>query len=146
MIDHLQPRVLGLVRLHLPFGEDPADIAQDVFVKVFTRLHQYRTSAPLWNWVSQITVRTCIDQIRARQRRPAVRWSDLSDHQREALENWHDPDFTEARDIDAAEIVERLLEALDPQERMLIRLLDLEQKTPKEVAEVTGWSSGLERL
>ena len=146
IIERLEPRVLGLVSLHLPFGEDPADVAQEVFIKIFQKLHLYKMTGPLWNWVSRLTVNTCIDLIRGRQRRPALRWADLSEREQEALENRPAEGEGEVDDLDAAEVVEKLLAALGPQERFLIRELELAQRTPAELAEMTGWSPGNVRI
>ena len=46
----------------------------------------------------------------------------------------------------AWEVLERLLASLEPKDRLLIRLLELEQKTIAEVCELTGWNSGLVRV
>ena len=147
LVEHFQPRVLGLVRLHLPRGEDPADIAQDVFVKVFTRLGRCRDVSSLWSWIAQITVRTCIDKGRAQKRRPLIRWSDLSERQQATLEDWHTSSCElEERHVDARDVIEQLLSQLSAQERLLIRSLDLEEQTAAEVAALTGWSVGNVRV
>jgi RNA polymerase sigma-70 factor (ECF subfamily) len=40
----------------------------------------------------------------------------------------------------AAEAVEHLLAQLSPDDRWVIRLLDLEQKSVAEISQLTGWS------
>jgi len=43
----------------------------------------------------------------------------------------------------AHELVHQLLEALKPDDQLVIRLLDLEQKTIAEIADLTGWNQSL---
>jgi len=40
----------------------------------------------------------------------------------------------------ARDVVEKLLAGLPPPDRLVIRLLDLEQKSVKEIASLTGWN------
>src|SRR5687768_6398934 len=79
LVDHLLPLVGKLVRAHLPQRDDPEDLMQEVFLKVFSRLEQFRGQVPFEHWVSRVAVSTCIDRLRAQQRRPLWRWSDLSE-------------------------------------------------------------------
>jgi RNA polymerase sigma-70 factor (ECF subfamily) len=121
-----------------------------VFVKLFARLHQYvaRDDVPFHHWVARLAVRTCLDALRAERRRPEWRWSDLP----EAEAAWLDfmladaaaPPETDA--TSAREVVEKLLAQLSPDDRLILTLLDLEQRSVKEIAQLTGWSSTLVKV
>src|SRR5256885_13065813 len=85
LVDRLHPLVARIVRAHLPRGEDEADLRQDVFLKIFSRLESFRGDMPFEHWASRVAVNTCIDQLRARRVRPSVVWSDLSQEQQHWL-------------------------------------------------------------
>jgi RNA polymerase sigma-70 factor (ECF subfamily) len=93
-------------------------------------------------------VTTCIDQLRAQRRRPEFRWADLSEKEADVLdavltqENEVAPDDALA----ARELVHKLLDQLKPDDRLVIQLLDLEQKTIVEISALTGWSSSLVKV
>ena len=50
------------------------------------------------------------------------------------------PDQTEANQTAARELVEKLLEELSPDDRLLMRLLYLEERSLPEIQVATGWS------
>jgi len=114
-------------------------------MKVFTRLGQYQGSVPFPHWVSRIAVTTCIDHLRAQKRRPEFRWADLSENEADVL----DAVLTSENDVGAndalaaRELVAKLLEQLKPDDRLVIQMLDLEQKTLLEISQLTGWSTTL---
>lgn len=145
LVAELYPQVIRIVRSHLPRRVAEEDLAQDIFLKMFTRLDQYQGSVPFPHWVSRIAVTTCIDQLRAQKRRPEFRWADLPEEQAEVLDNV----ITDQRDtapgdaLAARELVNRLLGQLKPEDQMVIRLLDLEQKTLAEISTLTGWNQTL---
>jgi RNA polymerase sigma factor (sigma-70 family) len=43
-------------------------------------------------------------------------------------------------------VIEQLLSQLPPDDRLVINLMDLEQKTVREVSELTGWSGPLVKV
>lgn len=145
LVEHLYPLVLRIVRSHLPRRVSEEDLAQEVFMKMFTRLEQYQGAVPFTHWVSRIAVTTCIDHLRAQKRRPEFRWADLSENEAEVL----DAVMTDERDTNAGdalaarELVDKLLTQLKPDDQLVIRLLDLEQKTIAEIAAITGWNTSL---
>jgi RNA polymerase sigma factor (sigma-70 family) len=145
LVEHLYPLVIRIVRSHLPRRMAEEDLAQEVFVKLFRRLHQYQPHAgvPLEHWVSRLAVRTCLDALRAERRRPELRWSDLSEDEAAWLDVMvtdapAGPELTSAA---AREVIERLLAQLSPPDRLVITLLDLEQLSVNEIAQQTGWSA-----
>ena len=58
LVDHLYPLVIRIVRAHLPRRVPEEDLAQDIFLKMFTRLEQYQGNVPFPHWVSRIAVTT----------------------------------------------------------------------------------------
>ena len=148
LVEHLYPLVSRIVRSHLPRRVAEEDLAQDIFLKMFTRLEQYQGNVPFPHWVSRIAVTTCIDQLRAQKRRPEFRWADLSETEAEVLSNV----MTDERDVlpgdalAARELVQKLLGQLKPDDRMVIQLLDLEQKTIAEISGLTGWNQTLVKV
>src|ERR1035437_10399171 len=87
LVQQLHPLVIRIVRAHLPRRVAEEDLAQDIFLKMFTRLEQYKGAVPFSHWVSRIAVTTCIDQLRAQKRRPEFRWADLSERETEVLDS-----------------------------------------------------------
>jgi len=138
------------VRSHLPLRTAEEDLMQEVFVKLFARLDQYQARAgiPFEHWVSRLAVRTCLDALRAERRRPELRWSDLSVEQASWLE-FMLADESAAPDTapsSAREVVDHLLSQLPPDDRLVIRLLDLDQKSVKEIGQLTGWGVPLVKV
>lgn len=142
LVNELYPLVIRIVRFRRPRRVLEEDLAQDIFLKMFTRLEQYRGQVPFPHWVSRIAVTTCIDQLRSQRRRPELRWADLGEGEAAALEaTLQSGDSSSAPDALAArELVYTLLDQLPEQDRMVLQLLDLEQKTLVEIRELTGWN------
>ncbi len=145
LVEQLYPQVIRIVRSHLPRRVAEEDLAQEIFLKMFTRLEQYQGSVPFPHWVSRIAVTTCIDQLRAQKRRPEYRWADLPEEQAEVLEHVmsDDREPVPGEALAARELVNRLLDQLKPDDQLVIRLLDLEQKSLAEISGLTGWNQTL---
>ena len=148
LVDHLYPLVIRIVRSHLPRRVPEEDLAQEIFLKMFTRLAQYQGAVPFPHWVSRIAVTTCIDHLRAQKRRPEFRWADLSETEAEVLDNviTNENDVPANDAMAAHELVHKLLEQLKPDDQLVIRLLDLEQKTVAEISRSTGWNQSLVKV
>lgn len=148
LVEHLYPLVIRIVRARLPRRVPEEDLAQEIFMKMFSRLEQYQGNVPFPHWVSRIAVTTCIDHLRAQQRRPEFRWADLSENEATMLdavltnENEAAPDDALA----AHELVHKLLDQLKPDDRLVLQLLDLEQKTIAEISALTGWNQSLVKV
>ncbi len=146
-MEHLHPLVVRIVRAHLPRRVAEEDLTQEVFLKMFTRLAQYQGAVPFPHWVSRIAVTTCIDQLRAQKRRPEFRWADLSEGEADVLDTIIADDGATPDDALASrELVGRLLDELKPEDRLVIQLLDLEQKSIAEISALTGWNQSLVKV
>lgn len=141
LTEHLYPVVIKIVRSHLPRRTDEQDLAQDVFLKVFSRLEQYHGEVPLSHWVSRIAVTTCLDRLRAQMRRPEWRMADLGEVEAETLQATLkiEGEPHPAQSLAARELVAKMLDRLKPEDRLVITLLDLEDRSVAEIQELTGW-------
>ena len=141
LVEHLYPVVIRIVRNHLPRRETEEDMSQEIFLKIFAKLHQYRADMPFEHWVSRISVNTCIDHLRKQRNRPEYRWSDFSEEQQAILNNLKENASNPPQESpeESRELLERLLLILKPEERMVVRLLYLEEKSVAEICDLTGW-------
>lgn len=144
----LYPQVARIARSHLPFRMEEADLVQEIFAKLFLNLHRYDPRLPLENWVSRVSINVCRDHLRARARRPELRWSDLSEGEQAAvaaaLQTPDDaPKETAAH---ASEMLRKLLETLSADDRLVLSLMYLEEKSVTEIATLTGWSRPLVKV
>ena len=139
LVRQCEPQVRRLVRAHRPRAVPEDDLVQEVFLSVFTRLDRYqaREGIPFEHWLSRLTVNLCRDALRIeRRRRPATSLS------REALQ-WigslvADPAPPADEVLGARAAVEALLSEVPPDDRLLLTLLSLEERSLEEVAALTG--------
>ncbi len=149
LVEHLYPLVIRIVLSKLPWRESEEDLTQEIFLKMFSKLDQYQGSVPFEHWVSRIAVNHCLNALRAQKNRPEWRWADLTEEQANALDavtTSPSEDPHPAQTIAARELVDRLLHTLHQRDQLLIRLLELEERSIEEVKQITGWSATLIRV
>lgn len=142
LVERVRPVVLRIVRARRPRRIAEEDLMQEVYMKMFTRLGQYAGDAPFTHWVSRIAVTTCMDQWRALQRRPELRWADLAEWETDLLERVSDDQNSRrpGESLATRELVEKLLGRLKAEDRRVIMLFELEQRSITEICAETGWS------
>ncbi|MCG6552144.1 MAG: RNA polymerase sigma factor [Candidatus Magnetominusculus sp. LBB02] len=107
------------------------DICQEVFVKAFRMLSKYRANAPFEHWLSKIAINCCYDALRKQKSKAGdVPLEDVAEFVAAPAYNKEDS----YRELYNA------LNGLSPKDKMIIVLLELEEKSVREVAELTGWS------
>jgi RNA polymerase sigma-70 factor (ECF subfamily) len=111
-------------------------------MKVFANLGSYSHQVPVEHWVSRIAVNHCLNEIKAEKIRPEYRWSDLSEDEQRVLEGLatDQGEAQRAEAFAARDLLDKLMAGLNPQDRMLVRLFYLEDKSAAEVRQMTGWS------
>jgi RNA polymerase sigma-70 factor (ECF subfamily) len=141
LIRGLFPVISKIVRLHLPRRDDESDLIQEILMKTFSRLHQYKGTAPLTHWVSRLALTTCLDRLRAQKVRPEVRWADLTPAEAEVFDTaWLEGRSRDAgQAIEARDLVEKILSVLPAEDRSLILMVDREGHSLEEISGMTGW-------
>ncbi len=148
LVDHLYPIVYKVIAGRVPRMMAVEDMAQDVFAKVFQKMDQYQGAVPLAHWVSRIALTTCFDALRRQKRRPELRLADMTEEE-EAVVKELERDNGTVEDLNASsalEVVDKLLSGLSPEDAAVIRWMELEDKTIKEIQGMTGWSGALVKI
>jgi len=147
LVTRYQPRVFATARRYARREDEVADIVQEIFIKAYQKLSTYRAEAPFEHWLMRMAVRTCYDFLRKHQRNREYNVTEISDEENDWLENVGDEGLERETDQAAAKaLVERLLEGLSPDFRIVITLLEIEEKSVKEIADLTGWSVSLVKV
>jgi RNA polymerase sigma-70 factor, ECF subfamily len=145
LLNHLYPLVITIVRGHLPRRTSEEDLAQMIFVKVFAKLEQFSGTVPLAHWVSRVAVNTCLNALQAERIRPEMRWADLSEEEEHVLQSLASTsdDLEPGQSLAAREIVNKLLEYLNPNDRLMVQLLHFQGRSVEEIRQMTGWNTSL---
>jgi RNA polymerase sigma-70 factor (ECF subfamily) len=130
-------RVFGLAARFAKDSDELEDICQEVFIKAYENLGSYRGDAPFEHWLIRIATHACHDALRKRRRESGNASYDTFVHgvADQAAEARHAA--SQARSL-----LKWALGRLSPDEQLIITLLELEEYSVKEVADLTGWSEG----
>ena len=148
LVRQLYPLVAKLVRAPRPRRTAEEDLCQMIFIKIFQKLSQFSGKVPLEHWVSRIAVNTCLNQIESERVRPELRHADLSEEEQAVVENLaaSSPELGPDQRFASRQLVEHLLTALKPVERLAIDLLYLQGRSVEEIRKITGWSTALVKV
>ena len=147
LIARYQPRIFATARRYARRDSEVEDVVQEIFIKAYQKLDSYRAEAPFEHWLMRLAVRTCYDFLRKHQRNREFNATDLSTEETDWLETYAtQPESAEEDQAGARKLVERILAQLKPADQMVIRLLEIEEKSVKEIAELTGWSETLVKV
>ncbi|MDQ1610698.1 MAG: polymerase sigma-70 factor, subfamily [Pyrinomonadaceae bacterium] len=127
------------------FGGDAAlasDITQQVFLKLFMRIGQFRHQSEFTTWLYRLTTNTCIDEQRRRRR-----FSPLPDALGETPRGHGGASATPAAEarfmrLEIADSVRDAIGSLKPKLRIAILLKYFEELSYEEIAAVLNCSKG----
>ena len=148
LITRYQSRVFGMARKYFRNESDAEDVVQTIFTKTFQKLSSYKGTAPFEHWFMRLSVNACYDALRRKRNRPDQTISDLLFDD----ESWQDrlgniPDAGDREGLEEArELVYTVLGQISDRARIVLTLQELEGRTIKEIAEITGWSESLVKV
>ena len=134
-------RHLGLFMLGDP--EEANDLLQDLFVKLYENIKDYRFEAPFAAWFYRIAVNLCQDRLRARARRHRY-WAGWRG--KDVARDESDPSAeTELLATERGRAVRAALIQLHPRYRICLVLRDIEDCSYEEIAAILKVSVGTVR-
>jgi RNA polymerase sigma-70 factor (ECF subfamily) len=147
LVAKYSPRVFATARRYARRESEIEDIVQEVWLKAFHKLKGFRGEAPFEHWLMRLAVRTCYDFLRGHQRNRESSFSEISEPEEDWLERFMVDPSSAVEDAAAAKLlVDRVLEKLSPPARLIITLLEIEDRSVKEIAGITGWSVPLVKV
>ena len=147
LVKRYQPRMFGMARRYARREVEVEDIVQEVFLKAYQKLDTFRAEAPFEHWLTRLAIRVCFDFLRRHQRSREFSFTELSEPETNWLETYQaEPDDAVERGDAARALVSRVLESLSPAARLVITLLEIEGRSTKEIAALTGWSVALVKV
>ena len=130
-------RVFGVAARFARDTAELEDICQEVFTQAYFKLRQYRRDSPFEHWLLRITTHKCYDYLRKRRRAaPQISVEAM-------LESGHEPHAPPPPTAHPRlEHLHAAIGQLSAKERLVITLLELEERSVLEIAGLTGWSVG----
>jgi RNA polymerase sigma-70 factor (ECF subfamily) len=121
-----------------------ADAAQEAFIAAFQKLHQFR-GEHFRPWLMRIVTNACYDELRRQRRRPVSSLDDLHETQSadgSALHSQPENPELHAQQVELHAAIQRCLDALPHDQRVVAVLSDVEEYAYQEIAAITGWPVG----
>ena len=113
------------------------DVTQQIFLKLFTAIRQFRGDSEFTTWLYRLVVNACLDE--RRRRRRLLPWGETV-----AMRNPSDkkPQEKQYARLEIAEAVREAIGELKPKFRLPILLKYIEGLSYEEIARVMGCSKG----
>lgn len=145
IVRRYSPRVFRTASRFFRRREQVEEAAQEVFLKAFTELGAFEGRGSMEGWLTRIATNMCLNMIRSAKRRPELTISDLTEDEATWLDSHLVSAATERhnsieRKLVAADLADRVMDNLSPDDRLVLTLIDGEESSVKEVVEMTGWS------
>ena len=137
LVDRYKDRVFSLVVAIVRNQEVAEELAQDVFLKAFKSLKKFRREASFSSWIYRIAYNTAISETRKKKKHVLT-----FDEQLERMAHLKTDDYeTEQSDEQRKALLEKALEELAPQEKMILMLYYFEDKSVDDISKSTGLST-----
>jgi len=124
---------------------DAEDLTQEAFFRAYRSFGEFEGDRPFENWIFRIVTRLFLDLLRTRRRRvkavsydsPLANGSGDENLYFEMPDNGSNPE-QKVLEGSFSEDLQKVLNALSPEQRLLITLADVEGVAYKEIAEILG--------
>lgn len=119
-------------------NDDVQDVCQEVFIKIFKNLKNFKYQSKLSTWIARIAYLTALNHIKKNKR-------DSFETYPEDIENYHftgDDPSDELMSKDVNRYLNQLIAELPHQYRLVLTLFHLEEFSYQEIEEITAWPEG----
>lgn len=141
LMQRYQENVFRKVFSMLKNREEALDLTQEIFIKVFHALPEFRRDASVATWLYAITVNTCLNHLEKMQRRPWWWLSHEGDDARIGIEQDQELFLIANQATDGAEqreIIQHVMQSLSVTEQEILRLRYFQEMAYQDIADRLG--------
>jgi RNA polymerase sigma-70 factor (ECF subfamily) len=144
LVQRYQRRIVHLAYRMTGNADTAEDLAQEVFVRVYTRLHLYDPQRPFAPWLFQVATNVCLNEFKVRHV-PTISLDESPDEDSAApleIADWTNNPEQLAEKKEFQQLVQKALLSLPPHYRAVMVLRHLEGMEYEEIAQATGLPLG----
>jgi len=131
IVRRYQKRVYSLARKILANHDDADDVAQEVFVKLFYSLHDFKGESSLFTWIYRITINECNNILRKKKVRDFVQIDEIAN----LLKFGQTPE-QELLEKERRDLIERAVEKLPPKQRAIFVMRFFEDLDYEQISKI----------
>ena len=139
-----QGRIYNLVYKYVPNAETAKDLSQEIFIKAYRALPNFKRQSAFYSWLYRIAVNLCIDFIRQQKRGQPLSFDDLpaGSNDEVALNDVNPlpPDQIETKEL--GQIIVQAVQQLPPKQQHVFNLRYHDGLQLKEIAAQLDRSEG----
>jgi len=146
LVKKYEKQVFNLAYRMIGNYDDANDLAQEAFLRVYRSLPKFRGDAAFSTWLYRIVSNTCLDELRRRKQQriesldgPIT--SETGDYVRQIQANSDLPEVTVEKQ-ELREFVQKAINQLPEDHRVVIILRDLQGLSYQEIADILNCSIG----
>jgi RNA polymerase sigma factor (sigma-70 family) len=140
LVTNYQEKVYNTVLGFVQHNEDAEDIAQDVFIKIFENIRQFKGDAALGTWIYRIAVTQSLDFLRRKKRRKVFLLFGFSPRESQTPAEFSHPGVA-AENKEKAAVLFRAINTLPGHQKTAFLLQKLEGLSQMEIAGILEISS-----
>lgn len=133
-----QERLYWVVRRMVRDHDQSLDILQDVFIRAYDALPNFRGESKFFTWLYRIATNLSLNYLRKRKLRPAVHLDELEDVLPDHQESGHD--VLERKEF--RKILERAIERLPAKQKAVFILRYYEELPYEEISKIMNRTTG----
>ncbi|MHC4548342.1 MAG: RNA polymerase sigma factor [Planctomycetota bacterium] len=137
IVERYQERIFALIYGIVRDRHEVEDVAQEVFLKVYTRIHAFDERSRFYTWLYRVAVNAAKDHVKKRSRRPAVALDEEA-----TLADQAESPVGHAATAETRRQVREEIAALPVRYREVLTLRELEGLSYIEIAQVLQISIG----
>lgn len=111
------------------------DVLQEAFIKVYKKLHTFRSKSSFTTWLYRIVVNTAYNQLKKQKTTISLQENDHEEYYTSVTDTDH------MKESDQKKYINRALQKLKPDEALLLRLFYLCELSIKEIEDITAFKT-----
>lgn len=142
LVERYQERVTRLLMRFVRDRFAVEDLLQEVFVKVFRKLHTFNHESALYTWIYRISVNAATDYLDGQGRRRLRLVEDVTQVERDEREAGHAGAAEPLMEAEMRRVTREVLDTLPDKYRTILILREYQDLSYTEMAEVLACSIG----